>query len=319
MCTQQKITVMKIGLIDVDGHNFPNLSLMKLSAYFKLEGDSVEWLSEYEHYDIVYMSKVFSEAYSADEFTPANADKVIRGGSGYAITTVSGIEIYNPALDPPLPQTIEHIYPDYGLYPGITNDTAYGRLTIGCPKRCPWCHVGAMQGTAATHVADLREFWRDQKNIEIMDPNILACPGREMLLEQLACSKAWVNFNQGLDVQRIDGDVASLLNSCKIRRFHFAWDDPAVDLTNQFANVGKLLRIKSRSRRMVYVLTNFGDSTIDDALERIYILRSLDFDPYVMIYNKPGASRIYKQLQRWCNNKIIFGAVPYFDEYINKK
>ena len=30
---------MKIGLIDVDGHRFPNLCLMKLSAYHKARGD----------------------------------------------------------------------------------------------------------------------------------------------------------------------------------------------------------------------------------------------------------------------------------------
>ena len=34
---------MKIGLIDVDSHNFPNLALMKISAYHKAHGDDVEW------------------------------------------------------------------------------------------------------------------------------------------------------------------------------------------------------------------------------------------------------------------------------------
>ena len=29
---------MTIGLIDVDGHNFPNLALMKLSAWHKAQG-----------------------------------------------------------------------------------------------------------------------------------------------------------------------------------------------------------------------------------------------------------------------------------------
>jgi len=75
---------MRIGLIDVDGHNFPNIPLMKLSAWHKAQGDSVEW---YEpllsgHMDIVYMSKVFS-------FTPdypyyVNAHKVYRGGQDTA-------------------------------------------------------------------------------------------------------------------------------------------------------------------------------------------------------------------------------------------
>lgn len=29
---------MKIGLVDVDGHRFPNLALMKISAYHKADG-----------------------------------------------------------------------------------------------------------------------------------------------------------------------------------------------------------------------------------------------------------------------------------------
>ena len=70
---------MKIGLIDVDGHSFPNLALMKLSAYHKARGDTVEWWwSDKVHYDVVYMSKVFSNAYSPDIPEPLNADRVIK-------------------------------------------------------------------------------------------------------------------------------------------------------------------------------------------------------------------------------------------------
>ena len=68
---------MKIGLIDVDGHNYPNLCLMKLSAYHKSIGDIVEWWKEDSHYDFVYMSKVFSDVYSPDILEPNNADIVI--------------------------------------------------------------------------------------------------------------------------------------------------------------------------------------------------------------------------------------------------
>lgn len=78
----------KIGLIDVDGHNFPNLCLMKLSAYHKSRGDLVEWYSsERDMYDIVYMSKVFSEEYSPEISEPLNTKEVIKGGTGYAIKT----------------------------------------------------------------------------------------------------------------------------------------------------------------------------------------------------------------------------------------
>lgn len=35
---------MRIGLVDVDGHNFANFALMRISAYHKKRGDQVEWV-----------------------------------------------------------------------------------------------------------------------------------------------------------------------------------------------------------------------------------------------------------------------------------
>lgn len=86
---------VNIGLIDVDGHNFPNLALMRISSYHKSRGDAVEWWWGWGNYDIVYMSKVFSDAYTPDVDEPLNADKVIKGGTGYAISLVNGVEVYD--------------------------------------------------------------------------------------------------------------------------------------------------------------------------------------------------------------------------------
>ena len=130
---------MKIGLIDVDGHNFPNLSIMKLSTWHKQNGDQVEWYNPltgwYDIPDRVYMSKVFS--FSPDYPHPVNAKEIIRGGTGY----------YYPDGGAELPDEIGHIYPDYSLYPQYTNDTAYGFLTRGCPRGCGFCIVGAVSYT----------------------------------------------------------------------------------------------------------------------------------------------------------------------------
>ena len=68
---------MNVGLIDVDGHNFPNLALMKLSAWHKARGDTVEWWWGFGEYDRVYMSKVFDSTYSPDIPDPLNAAEVI--------------------------------------------------------------------------------------------------------------------------------------------------------------------------------------------------------------------------------------------------
>lgn len=306
---------MRIGLIDVDGHNFPNLALMKLSAWHKEQGDTVEWwFTDLVHYDIVYMSKVFSDSYSPDAPEPLNADKVVKGGTGYAIDLIDGLEVYDKSKDPPLPPEVEAMCPDYSIYPDLYPDTAIGFLTRGCPRGCKFCHVAAKEGRKSIQVAEVADFYRGQGNIEIMDPNILANKNRDKLLEDLIATKAKVNFNQGLDIRLASDGVADQLGRMRIKRLHFAWDNHKEDLTRYFEKFGGAYRRKAVAGKMVYVLTNFG-STQEEDLWRIYTLRDLGFDPYVMVYDKPNAPKEVKRLQRWCNNKFIFKSCKKFEDY----
>ena len=293
---------MRVGLIDVDSHNFPNLPLMKLSAYHKSLGDTVEWCNPLDHDDRVYQSKVFDETYSPDIDWVPNADEIIKGGTGYG-------------LDNKLPEEVEHIYPDYDLYPELTKDTAYGFLTRGCPRACAFCIVAPKEGRCSEKVSVLSEFWRGQKYIKLLDPNLIACRERIVLLEQLVESKACVDFTQGLDIRFMNSDVINLINCIKLKEIHFAWDNPEDDLTRFFKQYTK--RAKHRphgSFGTVYTLTNFG-STMEENLYRIYTLRDLGFDPYVMVYDKPNAPKEIKRLQRWCNNRAIFKSCPDFKDY----
>lgn len=214
----------RIGLIDVDGTGrFPNLPLMKLSAYHKQQGDDVEWYDPWQdEYDIVYMSKVFS--FTPDYDYAIRAKKVIKGGSGYCISFVDGREVYDKSKDIDLPYEIEHIYPDYSLYPDLTKDTAYGFLTRGCPRGCSFCVVKDKEGRCSRKVADLSEFWGGQKNIVLCDPNILACKDWKELLQSLIDSKAVVDFNQGLDIRMMTEEKALMLKQIKMKEVHFAWD-----------------------------------------------------------------------------------------------
>lgn len=306
---------MKIGLIDVDGHRYPNLALMKLSAWHKTKGDTVEWWwSDFFHYDLVYMSKVFSSEYSQDMPEPLNADRVIKGGTGYAIDLENGVEVYHKERDPVLTPEIENICPDYSIYPELAKDTAHGFLTRGCPRGCAFCHVAKKEGRKSRQVAELAEFWSGEKNITLMDPNILACPDRWDLLKQLAESMAYVDFNQGLDIRLMDNDVADLLSDMRVKCLRFAWDNPNEDLEWDFRRFAERYRRKDHRVKVVYVLTNFNSTTEED-LHRIYTLRGLGYDPYVMIYDKEHAPRETRLLQRWCNNRIIFNAVPDFRDY----
>ena len=292
---------MKIGLVDTDSHNWPNLCLMKLSAYHKARGDDVSWLTPEEHYDLVYKSRVFTDLYAKDTVEVNNADLVLSGGTGYDLSNK-------------LPPEIEHIYPDYSIYPQFSG-TAYGFLTRGCPRRCPWCIVGEKEGFKSVRHADLSEFRREQREIKLMDANLLACPEHEALLLQLAESRAYVDFSQGLDIRLVTPDNITLLNKIRTKAIHFAWDNPDVDLTPQFQWFVEHTAVRSKYRRRVYVLTNHG-STHEQDLYRVCTLRDLGYDPFVMVFDRPNAPIITRRLQRWANNKRIFYTVKDFGDYI---
>ena len=255
-------------------------------------------------YDLVYKSRVFTDSYSKDIQVIPNAAHVICGGTGYG-------------PGPDLPDAVEHARPDYSLYPQFQG-TAYGFLTRGCPRNCGFCIVSGKEGRRSRQVADLSEFWDGQREIKLLDPNLLACPDHEKLILQLADSRAWVDFTQGLDIRLITPDNAALLNRVRAKIIHFAWDDPNTDLTPYFHRFLELTNIHDFRRLRVYVLVNYN-STHEQDLYRVDTLRTMGFDPYVMVYDRPSAPLVTLQLQRWVNNKRIFRVVPSFADYVPNK
>lgn len=290
---------MRVGLVDVDGHNFPNLALMKISAWHKAQGDTVCFASSLDFYDKIYMAKVFT--FTEDDLHCYQAKEIVTGGTGYNLTSV-------------LPKEIENIYPDYSLY-GITN-TAYGFLTRGCPRKCPFCIVSQKEGGYSRKVADLNQFWKGQKNIKLLDPNLLACENSVELLEQLKDSKSWIDFSQGLDIRLMTDEKVNLVNQLKIKMIHFAWDN--FDDKAAFKCLKKFREkfiFDSRKLR-VYVLTNFN-STFEQDLERVNVLKQMGYDPYITIFEKEKLPRghLVLKLQRYVNSKFIFYSCKNFKEY----
>lgn len=302
---------MKIGLWS-DCHNFPSLPLMKLSAYHKALGDSVSMYVPLEKYDIVYASKVFSFTPDIDDEYSVRADELRKGGTGYCISVKDGKEIFDESRNILLSDDIEHVCPDYSLYPKYK--FAVGFLTRGCPRNCGFCVVGKKEGKCSRQVAELSEFWRGQKMIKLLDPNIFACKDHEHLLQDLANSGARVDFTQGVDIRLTTPDNIKLLNAVKTTIMHFAWDNPKENLTEHFKRYAELTTIKSERNKAVYVLVNFN-STLDEDLYRIYTLRDLGYTPYVMIYQKETAPREVRRLQRWCNCRWIFRSCSDFRGY----
>jgi len=290
---------MRIGLIDVDGHNFPNLPLMKLSAWHKQNGDNVDWCVPLLKYDKVYVSKVFD--FTPDFDTAVNTKELIRGGTGYDLKNV-------------LPDEVETMFPDYNLYPQYQGK-AYGFLTRGCPNNCPFCIVTPKEGRLVHKVADITDFWSGQKEIILLDANMTAYKNTLELCDQLIETKALITFSQGLDMRFMTEDFAHKIQQMKIKMLHFAWDLPKFEkiIVENLQTFRKYWDLNERNLR-VYVLTNYNTDLKYD-LYRIYKLKELGYDPYVMIFNKQTAPRITRKLQRWVNNKFIFRTCDKFEDY----
>lgn len=275
---------MKIALHDADKTKLPKLALLKLAAYHKARGDSVEWYMPLANYDVIYSSKVFTWT-PESRYLPAGAQL---GGTGYGLMAN-------------LPEEVEHTCPDYDF--GRIN-FSMGFLTRGCPRNCPWCIVPVKEGPIRAH-ADIEEFAR-HRDVVLMDNNVLAHDHGIAQIEKMARLGLRVDFNQGLDSRLIDADIARRLAALK-------WLKPvrlACDHKKQMPDVERAVRHLRNAgvtprRYRCYVLAK----DVDDALERIYFLEGLKVDPFAMPYRDLSSTaepcRELKRLARWCNRPWI--------------
>ena len=281
---------MKIGLMDVDGHNgFPNLALMRLSAWHKNRGDVVEWWNGFCRYDRVYMSKVFT--FTPDVDTVINAAEIIRGGTGY--------KDYGS-----LPDEIERTAPDYSIYPGV--DYAIGFLTRGCIRRCPWCIVPQKEGQIRP-AATWEEIKRpDSRKIIFMDNNVLACEHGLQQIEAMGEQRIWVDFNQGLDARLITPETAALLARLKWIKFVRLSCDTAEMLPVIERAVAYMKEAGiAKSRFWAYMLVQ----DVEEANRRAIALSRMGVEIFAQPYrdyNGGEPTEEQRQFARWVNRKPIF-------------
>lgn len=288
---------MKIGLIDVDGHgNFPNLALMRLSAWHRKQGDTVEWWNGFCHYDRVYMSKVFT--FTPDIDTVIDADEIIRGGTGY--------KDYGS-----LPPEIEATAPDYSIYPSV--DYAIGFLTRGCIRNCPWCIVPKKEGSIRP-AATWEEIKRpDSNKIIFMDNNVLASSHGLQQIESMGGKKVWVDFNQGLDARLVTPETAELLAGLRwIEYVRLACDtDEMIPIVERAVAYMREAGI-AKYRFFAYVLVQ----DVEAAERRAIALRKMGVTPFAQPYRDFDGGEPTKEQQafaRWCNNKAVFKSCTWKD------
>lgn len=288
---------MRVGLIDVDGHgNFPNLALMRLSAWHKNQGDAVEWWNGFCHYDRVYMSKVFT--FTPDIETVIDADEIVRGGTGY--------KDYGS-----LPPEIEATPPDYSIYPGV--DYAIGFLTRGCIRNCPWCIVPKKEGRIRP-AATWEEIKRpDSNKIVFMDNNVLASRHGLQQIEDMGGKKVWVDFNQGMDARLVTPEAAELLARLRwIKYVRLACDtDEMIPIVERAVAYMREAGI-AKYRFFAYVLVQ----DVGAAERRAIALRKMGVTPFAQPYRDFDGgepTKEQKAFARWCNNKAIFKSCTWKD------
>lgn len=286
---------MRIGLIDVDSHHFPNLALCRLSAWHKAQGDTVEWVEPmYWDYDRVYQSKIFTFTPDVDRAFPC---EVVKGGTGYDVRSR-------------LPEEVERSTAmDYSLYPQY--DFSIQFFSRGCIRQCPFCIVHDKEGII--HPVEPLQLNPKGKHIEVLDNNFFANPEWKSAVDYLLATKQKVNLH-GVDIRIMDEEQAYWLNKLPLyRRIHIAWDLPQIDLTDKLREAVRYIK---PWKLMCYVLVGFN-STMEHDLYRIERLRELGIKPYVMPYrdfeNKTQPSQYAKDLAHYVNKPQIFETCKFED------
>lgn len=291
---------MNIGLVDVDGHNFPNFALMKLSAWHKAHGDKVEWASPlFGKYDRVYQSKIFT--FSPDVNIPWNCE-VVKGGTGYDIKSRLAPEIETSTLM------------DYTIYPQY--DFSIQFFSRGCIRHCPFCLVHDKEG--GIHPVEPVQLNPNGKWIEVLDNNFFANPEWRYAINYLLKTGQKVNLH-GVDIRIMDEEQAYWLNKLPLSKcIHIAWDLPQIDLTDKLKEVTKYIK---PYKLMCYILVGFN-STIEQDMNRIERCREIGISPYVMTYrdyeNKTKPSQYCKDLAQYVNKPMVFKSCS-FAEFSPRK
>lgn len=304
---------MKIALLDVDGHNFPNLALMKLARWHKAHGDSVEMYDPlFSSYDRLYMSKVFTHTPDYD-YSITNAKEIIKGGTGYDVNSR-------------LPYEVDRTQPDYTVYGDMVDrHTAYGFLTRGCINKCSWCIVPKKEGMIKPYM-DVDEIAIEGRNkLILMDNNILACDYGLEQLEKIAARKYIVDFNQAMVARLVTDEVAKLI--AKIRWLPYIRF--GCDTHGQIEACDKAIEKIDRysDKRQMYMLYTMIHGNIEECYYRISYWKNSRYQHRVCCQSQPmldfskthqDIPQWQRDMARWSNRKEIYVSSD-FKDYMPRK
>lgn len=299
--------MVRVAILDVDGHNFPNLALMKIARWHRMRGDSVEHYTPlFGHYDRVYMAKVFT--HTPDYLYPVTgAKQIVKGGTGYDFKSA-------------LPDEIDHVQPDYSVYPFVDRHTAYGFLTRGCCNRCPWCIVPRKEGMVKPYMDVDDIAIEGRTSLILMDNNVLSSSFGLQQIEKIAAKGYRVDFNQGLDARLVTTEIAKLLARVRwLRNIRFGCD---TQMQVEQCEQAMALIDSYSSRPNEYLLYTMIYGNIEECYNRISHWRDAKFRSRVICQSQPmidfsqkhnAIPQWQRDMARWSNRRQIYKTTDFKD------
>jgi hypothetical protein len=279
------VATMKVLLLNVDS-KLPNIALKKIELWHRLQGDEITWDMPImlEKSDQSYASCIFTKNRAVIENYKGLYPKLVAGGTGWDLSIK-------------LPPEID----------AMKARINYGFTTRGCIRKCPFCFVPVAEGEIRA-VGDIYDIWDGESPvITLLDNNILALPSHfKKICEQIQREKLIVDFNQGLDIRLMTEELACVLKATKTSDIRFAFDNPALESIIR-SKIEMLREVAGFGRKafFFYVLVGF-DTTFEQDLHRLNVLRELGCRAYVMRYeNTPNGLR-YIELAEWANQMWTF-------------
>lgn len=329
---------MNIGIIDAElsyakKHRFPNLVCMKLSRYHKASGDRVQLIEapttdSLLSFDKVYLSKVFTATEVPNEIQ--NAKNVLKGGTGFFFEKAA-----------PLPEEVEHSFPDYHLYDNWLGrqknaawkhkytDFSIGYTTRGCFRKCDFC-VNKLYDKVVRWSRVSEFLDRSRPYIGLCDDNMLGCPEWRDILDELQATGKPFCYNQGLDVRLLTEEKAMALRECRYKgSITFAFDDidDAPIITRHMDILGKY---DYNNPPRFFVLSgydkhgkydkDFWVNDIHSVLERIKILFQRHYIPYVTRFERQWESPyigVYGAIATWIDRPLHFTSMTLRELAVN--
>lgn len=285
---------MKVRLISLTPTGFPNLALMKISAYHKAQGDTVS-LDEPEP-DLVYVSSPFSQYKDACDYSKMFPDaKIEYGGYGFS--------------DRQLPYEIEHLLPDYSIF---NCDHSMGFTTRGCIRNCWFCQVPKKEGQIRIN-SPVQEFHHpDHDTVVLLDNNILYFNDWFMQnTDYILKEDLKVEIESGIDMRLVNDANAERLKELKhAGRLHFAFDDLSYE-TEVRRGIEILEEAGFKPRYlMCYILAWPGG--FDDAWRRHEIIwKEYGIDPFIQVFNNSRKDPSIRRFARWCNKPQLRKSCEY--------